>query len=89
MRRRDFFALLGVAATWPAMARAQQSERTRRVGVLMAYVESDTQAQGWTKAFNASLQEHGWNNGRNVQLDYRWGGQVQTVCELTHWIWFG
>jgi putative ABC transport system substrate-binding protein len=46
----------------------------RRVGVLMAYVESDTQAQDWTKAFDASLQELGWNNGRNVQLDYRWGG---------------
>jgi putative ABC transport system substrate-binding protein len=40
----------------------------------MAYLESDTQAQGWTKAFDASLQELGWNNGRNIQLDYRWGG---------------
>ena len=56
------------------MAQAQQGEKMRRVGVLAAYLDSDIQAQNWTRAFDASLQELGWNNGRNVQLDYRWGG---------------
>jgi putative tryptophan/tyrosine transport system substrate-binding protein len=56
------------------MARAQSSERMRRVGVLMAYVDSDSQAQKWTKTFDRSLQELGWNSGRNLQLDYRWAG---------------
>jgi putative ABC transport system substrate-binding protein len=46
----------------------------RRVSVLMAYVESDTNAQQWTKAFGESLQEFGWIGGRNIQLDFRWGG---------------
>jgi len=74
MRRREFITLLGGAAVWPIAAHAQQGERMRRASVLMAYVESDTGAQEWTKAFDDSLQELGWNNGRNIQLDYRWAG---------------
>jgi putative tryptophan/tyrosine transport system substrate-binding protein len=74
MKRREFIALLGGAAAWPIAAHAQQGERMRRVSVLMAYVESDIHAQKWTKAFDDSLQKLGWNNGRNIQLDYRWGG---------------
>ena len=74
MRRREFITLLGGAAVWPIAAHAQQGERMRRASVLMAYVESDTRAQEWTKAFDNSLQELGWNNGRNIQLDYRWAG---------------
>ena len=46
----------------------------RRASVLMSYAESDAAAQKWAKAFDDSLQELGWNNGRNIQLDYRWGG---------------
>jgi len=74
MRRREFIAALGGAAAWPIAAHAQPGERMRRVGVLMAYAESDTDAQKWAKAFDDSLQELGWNNGRNIQLDYRWAG---------------
>jgi putative ABC transport system substrate-binding protein len=75
MRRREFITLLGSAAVaWPLKARAQQPDRMRRVSVLMAYVESDINAQQWTKAFGEALQELGWNNGRNIQLDYRWAG---------------
>src|SRR5262245_53970732 len=74
MKRRKFIALIGGAAVWPLTARAQQGERIRRASVLMAYAESDTGAQKWTKAFDDSLQELGWNNGRNIQLDYRWAG---------------
>jgi putative ABC transport system substrate-binding protein len=74
MRRRDFIALIGGAAAWPIAAYTQQGERMRRASVLMSYAESDTGAQKWTKAFDDSLQQLGWNSGRNIQLDYRWAG---------------
>ena len=74
MRRREFITLLGGTAIWPVVARAQQGDRVRRVGVLLAYFDSDVQAQSWIKALAASLQDLGWNNGRNIQVDYRWGG---------------
>ena len=74
MRRREFITLLSSAAAWPFAARAQQTERMRRVSILMAYVESDPDAQQWTKAFSESLQELGWINGRNIQLDFHWAG---------------
>jgi putative ABC transport system substrate-binding protein len=76
MRRRDLITLLGgAAAAWPLAARAQQSERTRRVGVLMPLPADDAQAQIRSAAFLQGLQELGWNVGRNVQLDYRWGAR--------------
>ena len=75
MRRREFITLVGGASLgWPLAAHAQQGERMRRASVLMSYVESDTGAQKWAKAFDDSLQELGWNSGRNIQLDHRWPG---------------
>ena len=74
MQRREFITLLGGAAAWPFGARAQQTERMRRVSILLAYVESDISARQWTKVFGEALQELGWNIGRNIQLDYRWAG---------------
>ena len=73
MRRREFITLLVGAAVWPVVAGAQQ-DRPRRVGILLAYPESDAQVQTWTKALETSLQELGWNSGRNLQLDYRFAG---------------
>ena len=73
MRRREFITLLGGTAIWPVVAWAQQ-ERPRRVGVLLAYLESDAQVQTWTKALETSLEKLGWTGGRNIQLDYRWAG---------------
>jgi putative ABC transport system substrate-binding protein len=75
MKRRDFIALLGgAAAAWPLAARATRAERMRRIGVLMGYPEGDPQAQANVTALLEGLQNLGWIEGRNVQIDYRWAG---------------
>jgi putative ABC transport system substrate-binding protein len=71
MRRRQFIKLLGGAA-WPLAARAQQSERPRHIGVLMAFSESDPEAQSWTGGFREDLAKLGWTEGHNIQIDIRW-----------------
>src|SRR5215472_1468463 len=75
MRRRAFVSLLGgAAASYPLMARAQQGERMRRVGVLMLYGdEHDPEAQVRVTAFRQSLEKLGWTIGRNLQVDFHWG----------------
>ncbi len=73
MRRREFITLLGGAAAWPLAARAQQPERMRRVGVLMAF-ENGPLAQNYLTAFRQALQEKGWAEGRNIRIDERWAG---------------
>jgi putative tryptophan/tyrosine transport system substrate-binding protein len=70
--RREFITLLGVATAWPLAARAQQSERVRRIGVLMAYEQSDREGQAFVAAFREGLQKLGWMESRNIQIDYRW-----------------
>jgi putative tryptophan/tyrosine transport system substrate-binding protein len=79
MQRREFITLLGGAAVaWPLSARAQQSERVRRIGVLMNSPANDAVSQGRLTAFVQGLQELGWTVGRNLQIDYRWGaGNVE------------
>jgi ABC-type uncharacterized transport system substrate-binding protein len=72
MKRREFITLLGGAAAWPLAARAQQTERMRRIGVLMPVAAGDPAAQARLVAFVQGLQEQGWTVGRNVQLDIRW-----------------
>jgi len=73
VKRREFITLLGgAAAAWPLAARAQQSERVRRIGVLMAYAENDLEAQGQVAAFREALQGLGWTDGRNIRFDFRW-----------------
>ena len=73
MKRRDFITLIGgAAATWPLAARAQQSERVRRVGVLVASAADDSQFQTWVGAFLQALAQLGWIDGRNVRVDIRW-----------------
>jgi putative tryptophan/tyrosine transport system substrate-binding protein len=61
-----------VAVAWPLAAHAQQSDRVRRIGVLMGYAESDLDAQAWYAAFREGLQKLGWTAGRNTQIDTRW-----------------
>jgi putative tryptophan/tyrosine transport system substrate-binding protein len=74
MRRREFVAGLGSAAAWPLAARAQQGERARRIGVLMALDESDPEAKTLLSGFTQGLAELGWSDGRNLRMDVRWVG---------------
>src|SRR5262245_9519381 len=84
MRRRQFITLLGGAAvTWPLAARAQQAERMRLIGLLMAYAESDPEGQAWVAAFREALQKLGWAEDRNIRNrhslgDARRGGDATT-----------
>ena len=74
MRRREFITLLGgAAAAWPLAARAQQPERKRRIGVLMAHAENDAEFHDYLSAFREGLQKLGWTEGRNIQIGSRWG----------------
>ena len=73
MRRREFIALAGGMAVLPLAARAQQSERMRRIGVLMNATENDPYGQARLAAFKQVLQQLGWSEGSNVQIDIRWG----------------
>jgi putative tryptophan/tyrosine transport system substrate-binding protein len=72
-RRREFISLLcGATAAWPLAVRAQQSERVRRLGVLMPVAENDPVAEPWITALQERLQKLGWQVGRNLRVDYRW-----------------
>jgi putative ABC transport system substrate-binding protein len=74
VKRREFITLLGGAAAWPMSARAQQPERMRRIGVLLAAVADDSEFQAWVGAFQQALAQSGWIIGRNVRIDTRWAG---------------
>ena len=75
MKRREFISLLGgAAAAWPLAARAQSSERVRRIGALMYLAADDPESPARVAAFARGLQEFGWIEGRNIQIEYRWGG---------------
>jgi putative tryptophan/tyrosine transport system substrate-binding protein len=73
MRRRDFIkGIVGSATAWPLMARAQQGEHMRRIGVLMNVGADDPEASAMVGAFSQGLAEAGWIIGRNARIDYRW-----------------
>jgi ABC-type uncharacterized transport system substrate-binding protein len=73
MRRREFITFLGgAAAMWPLAARAQQSDRVRRIGVLMASTADDQEFQARLAAFTQALTQLGWSDGQNLRIDIRW-----------------
>jgi putative tryptophan/tyrosine transport system substrate-binding protein len=74
MRRREFITLLGgTAAAWPLAAGAQQPVRMRLVGMLVAYAESDPEAEARVAAFRQGLRELGWTDDHNLRIELRWG----------------
>ena len=74
MKRREFITLLGGAAAWPLAARAQQGDRVRRIGVLMAGDENDP-GKRRVSLFTQTLADFGWSDGRNVRT---FGGAAVT-----------
>jgi len=75
VKRREFITLLGSSTVvWPLAARAQQPQRTRRIGVFMPGMADDPEGQARNAGFLQRLGELGWIVGRNVRIDYRWGG---------------
>ena len=76
LKRRDFITLLGGAAVaaWPLAAHAQQSERMRRIGVLMPFAAQDPFGREIISALREGLKERGWAAGRNIRIDERWAG---------------
>ena len=78
MMRRDVITLLGGAAAtplllWPRAPRAQQSERIRHIGVLMNTAAESAEGRAGVAAFQQVMQQLGWTQGRNVQIETRWG----------------
>ena len=74
MNRRAFIASVVSATACPLVARARQEEPARRIGVLSNLAADDPEALRRVAVFKQGLQELGWNIGRNLQIDYRWGG---------------
>src|ERR1700756_3828712 len=84
MRRREFIRILGgMAAAWPLAASAQQGPH--RIAVLMGISQADPQGHEGLAAFKATLAEFGWVEGRNLQIDVRWGetdvGRIQDLAK--------
>jgi putative tryptophan/tyrosine transport system substrate-binding protein len=71
VKRRAFIAALGGAAAWPLVARAQQPERMRRIGVLIPYAADDPESLARVGGFVQGLQQLGWTIGGNVRMEYR------------------
>jgi putative tryptophan/tyrosine transport system substrate-binding protein len=80
VRRRDSIkAIAGSTAVWPLAARAQQTDRMRRIDVLMSVPENDPEAQAWLGAFSEGLRQLGWTAGRELSL----GGAVRCGVATT------
>jgi len=84
VKRREFIAGLGgTAAAWPFVARAQQPDSMRRIGVMMGVGEGDPEGKAQLSGFTQGLAELGWIDGRNVRMDIRWtAGKVDRMQSL-------
>ena len=71
LRRRECIALFGGMAVWPLAARAQPTERMRRVAIFMAYADDDAETKHRVAEFRRALEGVGWLEGRNIQFEHR------------------
>jgi putative ABC transport system substrate-binding protein len=81
VKRREFIAAFGSMVARPVVARAQQPERMRRIGVLQPGSESDPESQNRRAAFVGGLQKFGWTEGANVSIHYRWVGRQSIMLQ--------
>ena len=81
MRRREFIAVFGGAAAWPLAGYAQQTERMRRVGVLMHFSASDPRSQVWVTTLRQALAHLGWDQDKNIQFEYRFAAGDPNLFE--------
>jgi len=79
MRRREFLSVLGVASISPLAGQAEESERVRRVGVLLAYPESNPFARAYEGALTQALGHLGWTEDKNLRIDYRFAAGDPTL----------
>src|SRR6266481_5044645 len=79
MKRREFITLLGGAAAWPLIARAQQGQRVRLVCILEGISADTPGSKTRYAAFLEGLQQLGWTPGRNVRIEVRWGEGDETA----------
>jgi putative tryptophan/tyrosine transport system substrate-binding protein len=82
MKRREFIAGLGSAAAWPIVARAQQPDRMRRVGVLMNGAATEARQQAAVQAFTEALNKSGWIEGKNVSIDIRYNAGDAALARI-------
>jgi putative ABC transport system substrate-binding protein len=81
VKRRDIFRLIVSAAIWPLVARAQQHDAPRHIGVLMGFVEHDPEGEADAAAFIEGLGALNWKEGNNLRIDWRWGDSDPTLME--------
>jgi putative ABC transport system substrate-binding protein len=85
IRRREFIARLGGAASWPLAARAQQGDRMRRIGVLAPGDENDPLRKTYVSTLMQALAGLGWTDGRNLRMDLRrYGDDINRARALAH-----
>jgi putative tryptophan/tyrosine transport system substrate-binding protein len=73
VRRRDFIKVIAVSVAWPLAASAQQSEKMRRIGILMNRAANDADGQARLTLFRQALQQLGWSEDRNIRIGVCWG----------------
>ncbi|MFZ1188934.1 MAG: hypothetical protein WAO16_08120 [Pseudolabrys sp.] len=84
MQRREFIMFVGGAAAWPITARAQQSDRVRRIGLFIG-IEDDAASKAYREAFRQGLEQLGWIDGRNVRIDARFGPFAVARTQRNWW----
>ena len=80
MKRREFVALIGGAATWPFVACAQQPDKMRRIGVFINLAPGDPEMVARLTTLRQGLKVLGWLEGQNLTIEIRrYSGDVDNI----------